>query len=202
MKNIKYFTFLFSILFIFSIQFAQGQYVEKEEREKEEKAEKQNNKTSENPLSNLSFSERLIFGGNLALQFGNPTVIDISPMVGYMFTPSFNAGIGGTYFYYSFEDPRFKIQANLYGGRVYAQYIIKESFFLYTEQEFMSTEFFDETDAEFRREWLFNPLVGGGIRQSIGGRSAINLMVLYNLNHQPTKSIYPNPWIIRVGIML
>ena len=33
-----------------------------------------------------SLSDRMFFGGNFGLQFGNPTLIDISPLVGFRMT--------------------------------------------------------------------------------------------------------------------
>jgi hypothetical protein len=40
---------------------------------------------------------RLVFGGNLAVSFGDFTFINISPQVGYRFTPFFTGGAGINY---------------------------------------------------------------------------------------------------------
>jgi opacity protein-like surface antigen len=40
---------------------------------------------------------RLVFGGSLGASFGDYTFINISPQVGYMFSPYFTAGAGINY---------------------------------------------------------------------------------------------------------
>ncbi|TNF44384.1 MAG: hypothetical protein EP311_01250, partial [Cytophagales bacterium] len=64
-----------------------------------------------------SLKDRMFFGGNLGLQFGTVTFIDISPLAGVMITPRLSAGAGITYQYY--DDNRFQgANGSSYGGRV------------------------------------------------------------------------------------
>lgn len=170
-------------------------------------------KKKSNDLSSLSFGERLIYGGNLGLQFGAQTVVDVSPLIGYRITENFNAGIGATYFYYDLDievitvgNPSFSqiinISGSTFGGRVYAQYFVYDNqFYLYTEQELMDTEFVRTNDLQTERRLLFNSLVGGGVFLSFGERGGINFSLLYNLNHQEDFSIFGSPFITRVGFM-
>ena len=44
--------------------------------------------------------DRIVIGGNLGAQFGNITIAEISPNIGYMVTDNLLSGIGGTYIYY------------------------------------------------------------------------------------------------------
>jgi hypothetical protein len=56
----------------------------------------------ERDVSELSFRERLQFGGGISgLSFGNPTSVGLSPMVGYQLTNKTILGVGLTYQYYS-----------------------------------------------------------------------------------------------------
>ncbi|MBE0663687.1 MAG: hypothetical protein IH597_14625 [Bacteroidales bacterium] len=48
--------------------------------------------------------KRWFVGGNVGLQFGYVTLIDVSPMVGYMLTDRFALGTGLTYKYYRIRE--------------------------------------------------------------------------------------------------
>jgi len=217
----KFYYLLFTLC-VFTYQNSFSQYVEKTKRQKKDSIQNAPKTTTTQPitktqptvtnkppakvqkpneLSQQSFWQRLTLGGNFAYQAGTQTAIDISPMVGYRFSEKFIGGIGGTYFYYQYKGNGFNIQSSLYGGRVFAQYLIIPQAFLYTEQEMMTTQYYDQVDQTVKQRLLFNPLVGAGYRQSIGDRSGINLMVLYNLNFQPNYSIYSSPWVVRVGFL-
>lgn len=140
-----------------------------------------------------SFSDRVFFGGNLGLQFGTYTFIDVSPLVGYEITEKLSAGVGFTYLYY--KDRIYDYSTNIYGGRVFTRYNIIENFFAHGEYEILNLETFDLID---KRMNITNILVGGGYRQHIGGRTYFNLLVLWNIN-ESAYSPYQNP-IIRGGI--
>jgi len=206
-----------------SSQISWGQYVEKNKRDQNQQDNKQqndpNSKTNQNteakpvknykPFAERKFGEKLTYGGNIGLTFGNQTVIELAPMVGYRVTEKFMVGLGVNYFYYRFRGnlainnviSPYSFEANLYGGRAILQYVIIPQAFLYFEQEMMNTQYIDRNDGLTKRTWLANPLAGVGYRQSVGGWSAMNIMVLYNLNYQPNFSFYPSPWIIRVGVL-
>lgn len=64
--------------------------------------------------------KRLEFGGNLGLQFGNYTSVNISPQVGYKFSNYFSAGAGLGYSYFNQDGHNYDITEhfasfNLYG---------------------------------------------------------------------------------------
>ena len=61
--------------------------------------------TTKPPKERKPFKDRIYFGGNLGLQFGNQTYIDISPLIGYKVTEKFSAGFGVTYIYYKQHFP-------------------------------------------------------------------------------------------------
>jgi len=50
--------------------------------------------------SEVTWRDRLYFGGNLSLSVGTVTLIEISPLVGYRLTPRWSAGFGLKYEYY------------------------------------------------------------------------------------------------------
>lgn len=72
-------------------------------------------------------ARRLTFGGGFGLQFGDYTLVNVSPQVGYNFSDKFNAGVGLSYSYYKddyrsnflkYEERRHYASFNLY-ARVY-----------------------------------------------------------------------------------
>lgn len=147
------------------------------------------------PLNEQSFSERIFFGGNFGIQFGNVTVIDVSPLIGYRLTEKLSAGTGITYMYYRLRSPGFDFSTSIYGGRLFARHIIYENLFVHAEHEVLNLEIFEQG---IRRINVTNILIGAGYRQHLGGRTYINLLALWNVN-ESIHSPYRNP-IIRMGI--
>lgn len=154
-------------------------------------------------LKQTKFTDNIVFGGNLGLQFGTYTQIDISPRVGYRFTERFVAGIGGTYRYISLKYYNERISTSIYGGAVFTRFFITENLFAHAECEFLNleTKYFAIANPEQYddRFWIPGLLVGGGYRVPIGESSYLATIVLFNLNDTP-NSPYQNP-IIRVGFM-
>jgi hypothetical protein len=161
-----------------------------------------------------SIRDRIFFGGNFGLSFGNTTSIIISPLAGYHVTPRLSAGLGIRYEYFKSNYPGFvPYDTHIFGGSVFSRYMIiknvseaiglggmNSGIFLQGEYEMLSLEsqYFDlanpSPDARFN---LHSVLIGGGLYQPIGARSGFLLTVLWNLN-ESYNSIYANP-IIRIG---
>lgn len=145
------------------------------------------------------FMDRLFTGGNIGLQFGSVTYIDVSPKVGYKFTEKLAAGIGATYIY--INDRRYKgyeYTSDIYGGRLFGQYQVIENVMAYTEFEVLNAEVqSDLPPFKLTRQNIPSWLVGGGYVQPIGEHSNAMLLILWNLT-ETRYSIYQNP-IIRVG---
>ncbi|CAN5232076.1 hypothetical protein BH09BAC5_BH09BAC5_16260 [soil metagenome] len=144
-----------------------------------------------------SFTERLVYGGNMGLNFGNVTSISISPMIGYKVTERFIPGIGATYNYLKFHYQGYQSEAiHIYGGSIWARYYILDNIFLHGEYEALNGEW----DPYFRpnyRYYLNSVFLGGGYRQSMGNLSTY-VLVLYNVTYSQ-NSPYPSPLVLRVG---
>ncbi|MBI5542182.1 MAG: hypothetical protein HY951_19145 [Bacteroidia bacterium] len=143
--------------------------------------------------------KRLFYGGGLGLQFGDRTLIDLSPKIGYRFTEKFSMGVGFTYVNYAYnKSPKFS--TTMYGGNLFASYLVIENAFIYAEYELLSLEskyFSPFPTPEKDRLNIASILVGGGYKYQIGARSYLNMLVLWNLN-QTEYSIYNNP-VIRMN---
>jgi hypothetical protein len=163
-------------------------------------ANAQVNERNANPEN--SFKSRLFYGGGFGLQFGSMTLIEFSPLAGYKITPKFGMGVSPTYKYYRFKDyysTSTYSQTNVFGGSVFARYLVFENIFAHAEYESLSYN--TKVPGSLKQMKHFNSLlVGGGYRQQISENAAMNLMVLWNLNDTP-DSPYTNP-VIRMGFSL
>ena len=139
--------------------------------------------------------DKVYFGGNLGLQFGTSTFIDVSPLVGYRITDKFSLGVGATYQYYHYRDRYYDLETNVYGGRLFGRYLFTDYLFGQAEYEYLNLEAFDFYR---RRVDVESLLAGVGYIQRLGGSSAIVGMILYNFT-ESAYTPYQNP-IIRIGI--
>jgi len=150
-----------------------------------------------NPLK-PRFWDRVYVGGNVGFQFGTVTFAELSPLIGYQFTPKITAGVGVTYQYYRYKDRNYELKTNVYGGRVFGRYFFTDFLFAHVEYEYLNLEAFDFYPLR-RRVDVESVLVGGGYLQRFGsGNSGVFIMLLYNLT-ESAYTPYTNP-IIRIGV--
>lgn len=157
--------------------------------------------------------ERLYFGGNIALNFGSLTYIEVSPQVGYLLTPRLISGVGITYIYYKDNYYRNNFETHIYGGRVFSDYSIIKDFnkFIpigfngsvigHVEYEALSLD--QELnklnpDLDQNRFIQHNVWVGGGVNMPMGEKSYFSIYVLWNLN-EDSYSLEQSP-VVRVGV--
>jgi len=164
----------------------------------------QDDQTDKQTPIKSSFFNNVFTGGNLGIQFGTQTIIEISPIVGYRITNRITTGLGVSYRYYRLNDNNYIFKTTIYGGSIFARYYILDNIFIHGEYEVLNLEtaFFDPNSLIHKKSrfWIGSMLGGGGYRQAIGAKSFINLMVLYNFNETPF-SPYHNP-VIKIGIDL
>lgn len=146
--------------------------------------------------SRAPFWDKVYVGGNIGLQFGTVTFIEVSPLAGYKFTEDFSAGVGITYQYYRYKDNFYDFETNVYGARVFGRYLFTDNLFGHVEYEHLSLEAFDFFPR--RRVEVGSLLAGGGYMQRLGANSAIVAMILYNFT-ESVYTPYQNP-IIRIGV--
>lgn len=149
-------------------------------------------------FSQRSFGSRIFAGGNLGLQFGNPTLIDISPLVGYRLTEQVDVGVSITYKYYSgsykYASATQEFNTNIFGGGVFSRYNFTDYLFAHAEIEYLNFDMEEINNGikDNRNIGVTSVFIGGGIKQSFA-----TIMLLYNLN-ETMYSPYTNP-IIRIG---
>jgi len=142
--------------------------------------------------SSKLFKDRVLLGGNVGLQFGSITIIDVSPLIGYKVTERITVGLGSTYLY--FEDRVIRYNTTIYGGRTFGRYFFTPNIFGHAEYEVLNGEwFFDEP-----RFNVTSILVGAGYNYEIGNNIYTSLLLLFNINDS-SFSPYSNP-LFRAGI--
>jgi len=151
-----------------------------------------------------NFWDNVRFGGNLGLQFGNPTYVLLSPSIAYIppaeiLDEKLMLGLGVTYIYSKVKYADVNYVSNIYGGRLFARYLVTDNLFAYTEYESLNAPNYINDNSQ--RTWVNSFFVGGGYLQSVGGRGGFSVTVLYNLAWTPNNLIYSSPWNIRFGVM-
>ncbi|HCQ30360.1 MAG TPA: hypothetical protein DIU39_08745 [Flavobacteriales bacterium] len=133
-------------------------------------------------------------GGNFGLQFGNYTLVEVSPMVSYEVFKNAYMGLGATYLYYN--DKIYDYQTSIYAGRLFSQYYFENfPMMLHAEYEVMNLELFGFN----QRVNVDNVYVGGGYAEPIGKNSYAVIMLLWNVTQNP-NSVYSNP-IMRISFV-
>lgn len=176
---------------------------------------------------NTGLSDKLFFGGDFWLTVGTNSYINISPLIGYKITPRLSAGTGPIFIFQSERIRHldsvinnfgyystYRLKYNTYGGRLFLTYDLIQnlnkylpinlgSIFAHCENELMNIEtiYWDQITEKYftagDRLWIDNLLVGGGLRQPIGRRSSLNILILWDITENK-YSPHSNP-IFRMG---
>lgn len=156
------------------------------------------------PEENPPLKERMYYGGNLSLQFGWLTFVDVSPLAGAMITEKYSAGVGATYQYFN---NRFynNAQSHVYGGRIFNRYNVLPKIFLHAEYEALNVEVANPvpntSEVIFTRDWVPGLFAGAGYFTPFGERGGMNFMLLYNFTYDNRRSPYNEPYVLRVGFV-
>lgn len=150
--------------------------------------------------------ERLFYGGNFGLQFGNITDIEVSPVIGLWVLPRIAVAVGPDYRFYKY----FSEKTHVYGGKTYAEFILlrninsvipigsNTNIIVHVEDEFLNLESAFWKDPSliypYTRFYVNTVLAGGGLSQQVGKRSSLNIVALWALN-ESTYGLYGNPEI-------
>ena len=155
-------------------------------------------------------ARRIFFGGNIFLQLGTYTDIQLAPLVGYWLTPRLAAGAGVKYEYYKYLSSG----TNIYGGSVFTSFLVIKNLnnvldFIHSNVGIMAHAEYEVLSMDnrfFEIPWISttgrfleqNFYVGGGIRQPVGENGSVYMMILWNLN-QNLSSFYSSPEF-RIGV--
>ncbi len=183
---------------------------------------------SANPRRPDTFWRRVRVGGNLGFQFGSVTGITISPEACVRTVDQLYVGLRIIYQYYNIKNQFIDgetgdwigYESSVYGGGIYLRYYLGSLFdgflaniFAHVEYEYLTYNrpFVEDpygkiidpysriTFSRGKMNIEFNSIfIGGGYRQPIGNRVAMEFLLLFNLNDS-YNSPYSNP-IFRLGV--
>jgi hypothetical protein len=152
------------------------------------------------PPPKKSIRDRLYYGGNVGLSFGDVTFVDLSPYMGVNFGHNVSGGIGIFYTYR--EDNRYDpdLSTNDWGSSLFMRYRPAPQFFLQAAYSWTDFEY-PLVDGSTTRESYSGILVGGGFVQDMGGHAAFIASVMYDVNwSQDGLTPYDSPWIFSAGV--
>jgi hypothetical protein len=149
---------------------------------------------------------RLVFGGNLGASFGDYTFVNVSPQVGYMFSPMFTAGAGINYVHSSFKtrfsNEEIKETFNYAGINLFGRVFPTNFLFATLQPEInyswgkIKFENNSQPDIEQDAEWIPTILVGAGVMLGgRGGRGGLMLSIQYDLAQNPRSPYGTSPFI-------
>jgi len=155
-------------------------------------------------LKGKPFKERFFLGGTLQLLVGDPTSIDFSPLAGYKLNKRWSVGVGGSY-RISFGSDKSKyanhIDQDVYGYRVFSEYILFKGIFVHGEFESMNKKLENQLSDQPKRIWVNGLMAGLGKEYRFAKNVKGNVMVLYNFLHSE-DSPYDKPFVIRFSFVM
>jgi opacity protein-like surface antigen len=141
--------------------------------------------------------KRIEFGGNLGLQFGTVTIVNISPSVGYWFTNYLMGGLELTYLY-SHDSREGGYKGSTYGIDILGKVYPYHNFYLEANYSNLNTGL-PSIGPVKERIWTRAFLIGGGYSQQLSQNVFLNFSILWDVIGEEW---YPfnNP-LIRAGIV-
>lgn len=163
------------------------------------------------------FTDKLFFGGSIGLVIGQVTQIDILPMAGIWVTPQWSIGMTGRYSFYQQKfvtlGSRNSYRTHIWGGSAFTQILpipdfskigvnIHGGLLVHAEYEslYLNRNITDPSNTDVTgKQWVKMYLIGGGYRQILGDRSALYILVLWDLSHNEYSPYSSNP-LLRFSI--
>jgi hypothetical protein len=155
-----------------------------------------------NTLDGAPVKKRIVIGGDLHMDIGDPLFLDFNPMIGYRLDKRWMAGISGMFrFRLSHTDSTgigYRIPTT--GGRGFGEYRFYKSFLAHVEYEVLVKDVFSTEMKNTSGEPTQSINVGLGntfnLYKGLKGR----LLILYNFTLDGENQ-YRSPWVVRFGFM-
>lgn len=131
---------------------------------------------------------KLFFGGALGLSFGTYTIVNVSPLVGYRFSPLFAAGAGVNYSYYGYDDGYYTYKQSYAGMSIFGRLFPIQQFFIQVQPQLDYMWYSQSVDGPNNdqppvkiNQFVPSLLMGGGAAIPTGGNGAITISIMYDV---------------------
>lgn len=149
-----------------------------------------------------SFKERITWGGNIQLNIDDPTIIDLSPWIGWKLNKKWIVGAGVNYrsgwtIRQGINQHRDQTTC---GFRTFTEYDIFKGFYghiEYERQHQLSSELEGQKVSNIYPAWLMGIGKSYNLKNTLSG----NFQILYQLKYS-SSSLYDSPWVVRFGIKI
>jgi len=157
--------------------------------------------TTQKPSTLERIVDRTLFGGSFGVQFGNITLLNLSPSIAYVLNERVYLGAGLTYQYINWVQTPF--DAHMYGTRIFPIVDIWKGIIATAEYEWLNYPDFAILPSIRRNNHAF--FLGGGYLQRINKRGGfIQFALLYNLlfaQSGPGQGAYNSPIAYRISVL-
>jgi uncharacterized membrane-anchored protein YhcB (DUF1043 family) len=151
-------------------------------------------------LKGKPLGKRLILGGYLQLEPGEPYSLDLSPQMAYRLDKRYLLGFGVTY-RLRLEKQFWEKEDAVYGGRLYSQYFWR-NWVSHAEWERLSTQLPTTQADVMERKTVDGAYAGIGRNIQLNAALQGQVLVLYNFLHEEASTPNNSPFVFRFGIFL
>lgn len=155
------------------------------------------------PASSTASAGGWFYGGYIGASFGDVEYIEISPLVGYRFTPAFGMGLGLLYRYRKDMRSYEEQSSTDYGANLFARYYVTSGLFLQGEYDYTSYEPFVYGDAGTIGRSTYDAFLAGvGFNTAVGRGAGIYVLALYDFAYDESDPyrLYDSALQVRVGV--
>lgn len=146
-----------------------------------------------------STANKVYYGGNIGLNFGDYFRLSITPYVGYKITPKLSGGVKVRYEY--IKDKRYAetVSSHNYGGSLFARYRFIPQLYAHAEFAYLSYKY-QTSSFSPEREWVPFLLLGGGYAQRVGSNVWAYVEVLFDVLQNDKSPFKKGEPFVSVGV--
>ncbi|MFY0592014.1 hypothetical protein [Roseivirga sp.] len=155
-----------------------------------------------NPYKGMSFTERVIIGGNLQVNRQQPASVDLALNLTYPLGLKSAIGLSGTTRIFVEKPKGVQTKDKATGLRSFARYEFWKSFFVQGNFEYTQLRPTDVNETDLGEDWVQSALIGLGRKLTLKKNIQMNFTLFYDLLFDEDKSPSNQAWVFRLGFDL